>query len=126
MSLAHLVLDPSPEGPRQARAFLSDVLVGGGHEHDADLAGLLLSEVVTNAFVHTGSVVEVHIAVTDSTLRVEVNDDNPNPPQILDSSPDEPGGFGLPIVEQLAQRWGHDPIPEGGKTVWFEISTHPG
>src|SRR5207245_2733634 len=50
-------------------------------------------------------------------VRVEVSD--PGPGFQPRTAGPEPGGFGLMLVERLADRWGVDP---GGRSrVWFEI-----
>jgi len=32
------------------------------------------------------------------------------------------GGRGLALVAALASRWGHHPVPGGGRTVWAEVT----
>jgi hypothetical protein len=36
---------------------------------------------------------------------------------------EEPGGFGLVIIDRLTSRWGID--FEGGVCVWFEVDRRP-
>jgi anti-sigma regulatory factor (Ser/Thr protein kinase) len=84
-----------------------------------DRAVLLVSELVTNAVVHAAC--DVRLRVTPgSPVRVEVHDENPEPPQARGREPLEVGGFGLVIVESVASRWGVEPQPTG-KVVWFEL-----
>lgn len=93
---------------------------------DADTLGLLVSEVVTNAVVHGGdtSALEVVASLTDESVRVEVCDDGegfvPRPRAL---APDEAGGWGLFLVEQLASSWGV--TFSGRTTVWFELPCCP-
>jgi anti-sigma regulatory factor (Ser/Thr protein kinase) len=118
---AQLQVEMTPEGPRAARAFLSDALLAwdqGGH---ADTAALLVSELVTNAIVHGRSAVQLRVAMLDSTIRVEVNDTSVQSPCLAPSCPSEPGGYGLPLVDSLADQWGYEVIPGQGKRVWFEL-----
>jgi anti-sigma regulatory factor (Ser/Thr protein kinase) len=84
---------------------------------------LLVSELVTNSVQHASVAAEdsivLVVAIGEETVRIEVRDDGPGfePP----SSPppdDADAGWGLFLVEQLADAWG---IGEGGKDVWFEI-----
>jgi anti-sigma regulatory factor (Ser/Thr protein kinase) len=92
----------------------------------AELADLriIVAEVVNNAIVHgehspsDGHVV-MHVAAAPDAVRVEIT----NPGRSFDagtpSATDEPGGFGLLIVDKLSTRWGVD---DGDDTcVWFEI-----
>jgi anti-sigma regulatory factor (Ser/Thr protein kinase) len=84
---------------------------------------LLVSELVTNSVQHASvsaedSIVLV-VSINDVSVRVTVSDDGPGfePP----SSPppdDADAGWGLFLVEQLADSWG---VGDGGKGVWFEI-----
>ena len=65
---------------------------------------------------------KVKVTLNQNAVRVEVSDSGPGfepPPQ-----PEEPivapSGWGLYLVERLADRWGVD--SSGGSAVWFEIS----
>jgi anti-sigma regulatory factor (Ser/Thr protein kinase) len=85
---------------------------------------LLSTELVTNAIRHAGisegGSVGLEVSVTPTVLRVEVADPGPGF-ELDDPEPDleRAGGWGLFLVDQLADRWG---IERGEKTrVWFEI-----
>ncbi|XMA40480.1 hypothetical protein O1157_30225 [Streptomyces albogriseolus] len=41
------------------------------------------------------------------------------------TSPDDASGRGLLIVTALADRWGSEPYPPSGTTVWAEVSDRP-
>jgi serine/threonine-protein kinase RsbW len=85
---------------------------------------LLVSEVVTNAVRHGGSAgpVELH-ASWNSEIRVAVQDHGDGfSPTPRNGRPDEPGGFGLYLVGQLADRWGVE--TDEGTTVWFVLRRH--
>jgi anti-sigma regulatory factor (Ser/Thr protein kinase) len=91
--------------------------------HQLDQVRLVTSEVVSNAVRHGGSGGSVRVAATprDDHLRVEVIDEGPGiVPRPRATEPDEHGGFGLFIVEQLTRRWGI--VRERDRTrVWFEL-----
>ena len=85
---------------------------------------LLVSEVVTNAVRHAGLDPHDHIVLrfdkSSDSLRVEVADRGDG----FDPGPRQPdlmraGGWGLYLVEQLAERWGVDSA--AGTVVWFEL-----
>jgi anti-sigma regulatory factor (Ser/Thr protein kinase) len=83
---------------------------------------LMVSEVVTNALLHGGSDHDVELVLTEEgdVVRVEVRDEGEGPvpaPQALDHAGD--GGYGLYLVEQLADRWGWS--RSDCTTVWFEM-----
>ena len=54
---------------------------------------------------------------------MDVSDHGELPPEPRMAGPDAESGRGLFIVEYLADRWGHEAVPTGGKTVWFELRT---
>ncbi|MET9252846.1 ATP-binding protein [Streptomyces sp. NPDC003717] len=56
-------------------------------------------------------------------VRVEVADDCPALPVLGDPGPDAEGGRGLLLVAAVSDKWGVGPRIEGGKTVWFEVSS---
>ena len=108
---------------RQARGLVVETLRGWGLEALAELAELLVSEVVTNAVRHARGPVELRV-VRGSTLLVEVTDPVPDPPRERTATPEDEGGRGLSMVSREARRWGTRRGP-AGKTVWFELTTGP-
>jgi anti-sigma regulatory factor (Ser/Thr protein kinase) len=81
---------------------------------------VLVSELVTNAVLHTTREAELRVRLTDDgTLRVEVRDHDPVAPR-PSASAGAHGGYGLRIVAAVADRWGHTPVADG-KVVWFEL-----
>jgi anti-sigma regulatory factor (Ser/Thr protein kinase) len=86
---------------------------------------LLVSELVANAVIHgserSSDTVRMRIWTTPASVRVAVNDRGPSFER--ESGPEqlEVGGWGLYLVERLADRWG---VRRGaGTEVWFEIDT---
>jgi anti-sigma regulatory factor (Ser/Thr protein kinase) len=111
-----LTLPAEPGSVAEARTRVCEA-VGG----DSDTLRLLVSEVVTNAVRHGDSSqpLELH-ASWDSEVRVEVSDQgNGFTPSPRAGSADEPGGYGLFLVGQLAERWGVE--SDRGTTVWFVL-----
>ncbi|MFD7862297.1 ATP-binding protein [Streptomyces sp. NPDC057682] len=93
-------------------------------------AVLLVSELTTNALLHTGSGhLLCGLTLTDDgrRLRVEVHDESSEPvqPPGRRTGPGEEGGRGLLLVQQLADRWGsaRSTLAEG-KAVWAELTVH--
>jgi serine phosphatase RsbU (regulator of sigma subunit)/integral membrane sensor domain MASE1/anti-sigma regulatory factor (Ser/Thr protein kinase) len=85
---------------------------------------LLVSELVTNSIRYADApataAVELHGAVFRDRVRVEVTDDGPGfeaRPRTPDA--DSRSGWGLYLVDQLADRWGVTSGETGG--AWFEI-----
>jgi anti-sigma regulatory factor (Ser/Thr protein kinase) len=84
---------------------------------------LLVSELVTNSVQHASVAAEdsivLIVSINDETVRVTVRDDGPGfEPPASPPPEDADAGWGLFLVEQLADSWG---IGDGGKDVWFEI-----
>jgi anti-sigma regulatory factor (Ser/Thr protein kinase) len=87
---------------------------------------LLVSELVTNSVQHARVAAEDSIvlvlSISSETVRVEVRDEGPGFEPPSSAPPDDAdAGWGLFIVEQLADSWG---VGEGGKGVWFEMRRH--
>jgi anti-sigma regulatory factor (Ser/Thr protein kinase) len=106
----------------RARRSLSRVLNGFPAAGDAVLC---LSELVTNALVHsrsreTGGHFTVRAWLHAGHLRVEVCDDGGpwTPPA---RRRDDEDGRGLLLVASLASHWGRTGDGAAGWTVWFEI-----
>ena len=86
---------------------------------------LLLSELVTNAIQHGGAgpdeTVQVRLASSADKVRVEVFDpgSNSGPPR---DRLEEGGGYGLLLVDRLADGWGRGAAAGGGSLAWFELA----
>ena len=85
---------------------------------------LLVSELVTNAVRHAnapnGGDVELDVTIDHSRVRVEVADPGAGfDPQPRDDEMSRPGGWGLYLVDRIADRWGV--IRNRMNRVWFEI-----
>jgi two-component sensor histidine kinase len=111
---------PAQIGP--AREFLTRVLDGWP---TADDAALCLSELVTNAILHSrssepGGQFTVRVQLAGRDLRVEVADGGG--PWLWTAYPDEQHGRGLLIVGSLAGSWGQSDGSDDGRTVWYEMT----
>ena len=111
----------TPAQVREARRFLSTVLAG---QEAADDAVLCLSELVTNATLHShsgrpGGQFIVRVKMNGNSLRIEVHDEGGSWQEA--GVPDELHGRGLSIVSRLARDWGRDGDSETGWTVWYEL-----
>lgn len=88
----------------------------------ADAAALIVSELVTNVFLHARTDCLIHAAFDHPTLTVTVTDGDD---QELSAQPPSTtvaeDGRGLSIVAALADVWGIQ-HSDGTKTVWFRLS----
>jgi anti-sigma regulatory factor (Ser/Thr protein kinase) len=114
-----LALERVPAAARDARRGLERWLIEMGCAYRDD-ALLVVSELVTNAVVHGRGDPVVVMEYTDDRLRLEVHDEDSTPPVRRQPAPDEPGGFGLNIVEQLSEEWGWATTTTG-KMVWCHV-----
>ena len=117
VDMAATVFPPTLESVRAARRFVREVLVE--RNLPSATAELLVSELATNAVWHAASPFAVLVHV-NGRIRVEVADDSPVRPRVVE--PDEwcESGRGLVLVRSLADDWGVD-ADGNGKTVWFEV-----
>ena len=114
-------LPPEPTSARTARDFTRyTVAPDRGHEV-AEVAALVVSELVTNAVLHARSEILLRLDVGEGTVRIEVVDRSPDelvPPG--SPSLDAERGRGLGIVAAVSRRWGVE-LDRGAKTVWCEL-----
>ena len=86
---------------------------------------LLISELVTNSVRHAGldasPPLQLSVQTDGETVRIAVRDPGPgfSPPR-APSDPAHVGGWGLVLVDQLAERWGVDHDGEAN-VVWCEL-----
>ncbi|MET7343502.1 ATP-binding protein [Streptomyces sp. NPDC087866] len=106
----------------EVRGAVRELLRYRWKEEPAQVAELLLSELVTNALVHTDDGAVVAVSVAPRRLRVEVRDFVTGMPPESHVPPADDGthGRGLVLVESLADSWGISPRSLG-KVVWFEL-----
>lgn len=120
-----LELAPEQESARLARSFVSGRLHDWGNTGVVDAAVLLVSELVTNAVLHTGQPLRLNISLSPAALTVAVTDLDPTPPRMnLSVDTMSEGGRGLLMVDLLASRWGVE-AQATGKRVWFELDLAP-
>lgn len=118
-------LELGPQAAAQARRALAPLERELPFELIQDLL-LLVSELVTNSFRHAGlgadGVAFLRVDVDRDRVHVEVADRGKGfaPEPIRIPSPDRDRGWGLTIVERIADRWG---VVENGSTVvWFDLA----
>ncbi|MFD7028302.1 ATP-binding protein [Streptomyces sp. NPDC059917] len=118
-----LEVGPDPAEVGRARRWARSRLAGCGMGDDEPLADtllLLISELVTNAVVHTGCPAVLRMLFGGPAVRVEVADASDRPPAPRHADGDDTNGRGLELVDGLADRWGWQ--REGsGKQIWCEI-----
>ncbi|MFF9209103.1 MULTISPECIES: SpoIIE family protein phosphatase [unclassified Streptomyces] len=111
-----------PQAVGHARRFARRSLRSWGvPSSDADAALLVVSELVTNALVHTEGQVRLSLTLVNHRLRIAVTDASPRTPVKPTSIGWEAtGGRGILLVEAVSDAWGTVPV-SGGKQVWSEI-----
>jgi anti-sigma regulatory factor (Ser/Thr protein kinase) len=122
-----LPLPPSGQAPGLARQAARDALAAWRLEELTETAVLLVSELVTNAIQHAstdGSVIVLRLETTGDWLRIEVHDADPGEPAPRLPTGLAESGFGLVLVEAMADKWGVRQTGNG-KAVWAELDTQP-
>jgi len=122
------VLPGTPESVRAARRMVHQLL-GDGHPA-AETVQLVVSELVTNAIVHSrsgapGGTVTVALCPGPGGVLVQVRDDGgPSEPRLTGVAADTENGaeqgYGLLLVDVLADRWGTISSPDG-RITWCRI-----
>ncbi|WP_282694882.1 ATP-binding protein [Streptomyces sp. CC208A] len=123
-----LEVGPDPAEVGRARRWARKRLAGSGIGDDEPLAEtlvLLISELVTNAVVHTGCPAVLRMLfAAEGGVRVEVADRSELPPRPRHAAGEDTNGRGLELVDGLADRWGWE--REGaGKSIWCEVDRRP-
>jgi anti-sigma regulatory factor (Ser/Thr protein kinase) len=109
------------------RRLMGDLTEAGVYEATACDAGLVLSELISNALRHAtplpGSLVRVSWMVSDDCVEVAVSDGGgPTVPMINKPAANALGGRGLGIVARLSLRWGvYTPQDGAETTVWAAL-----
>jgi serine phosphatase RsbU (regulator of sigma subunit)/anti-sigma regulatory factor (Ser/Thr protein kinase) len=104
----------------QARAWARGVVASWDVEPLAELAELLVSELVTNALRHASGPIELTALLLDEIITLAVSDADQPLPRLRKVNDADEGGRGLQLVSMLASRWGARPTAEG-KVVWCDL-----
>jgi anti-sigma regulatory factor (Ser/Thr protein kinase) len=110
----------APASAGHARRFVESVLAEADLEVLSYAAALLVSELVANAVLHTGTPIAVAVVPGDGMVRVEVHDGSSQLPVRKHYSNLSGTGRGLLLVERMAAQWGCERTADG-KVVWFEL-----
>jgi anti-sigma regulatory factor (Ser/Thr protein kinase) len=119
-----LSLTADATAPSAARRAVDDLEPDLGDRLAEDIR-LLASELVTNSIRHSGAPperpIEFALRTSPEVVRIEVLDrGNWRPPS---PDPDGTSGWGLYLVDRLADRWGVE--HNDGTRAWFEIDRYP-
>jgi len=116
-----LRLQGTPEAAAQAREAIARL------RRDLDprlmeTLRLLVTELVTNSVKHAGAhSVMLHVLVAQTSVRTEVTNDGPGfEPTDTGRPRQDRSGWGLFLVQRLAERWGVSQDDNSTK-VWFEL-----
>lgn len=124
-----------PSSVPAARHFVGDALAGWGHDDLIDDVSLCVTELSTNATLHSGSrFFEIELERAADAVRVAVLDAGRGMAESMlvqseladalreDAAGDDPAatGRGISIVSMLATEWGIDELPDGTR-VWAEF-----
>jgi anti-sigma regulatory factor (Ser/Thr protein kinase) len=113
-----------PRAPERARAWLQSAADWLPDEVGRNLL-LLTCELVNNSVLHGQAgerdLIEIELHRTETGVRAEVSDTGPGfAPKERGKDLDEPGGWGLVLVQSIAKRWG---VERDRRTrVWFELA----
>ena len=111
-----------------ARAHVRQLLWEWGRAELGQDAGVVVSELVTNAVMASAELrsavapVLVWLGFDTRFVLVAIADTSPSPPMRLELDPDAEGGRGLALVEAFSSRWGWHSTAMAGlvKVVWAE------
>lgn len=128
------LLSSTRRGARLARLLATTQLRAWDLSPDVtERAEQIVAELAANAALH-GRVqgrdfrLALTLDTTTGLLRVAVTDAKGGQLPVVptDSAAEGETGRGLLMVGALADRWGTEPHPPGGKTVWAEVSHRSG
>ena len=124
-----------PASVPAARRFVSDTLAGWGCDLLVEDIGLCVSELATNATLHSGSsYFQIELEARSGAIRLAVADAGMGPVDVLARQPEFSDAFlddltdetarttgrGMFLVSALATMWGIDELPEG-KRIWGQF-----
>lgn len=127
VALLHMRMKHGTQAPGEGRHALDRLEGAIASDQLAELR-LLVTELLTNSIRHGAEAddwITLDVEIYANAVRVAVTDRGPGfePKPTPQPHVDRPGGWGLCLVDFLADRWGVD---RGEATqVWFEVDRSP-
>jgi anti-sigma regulatory factor (Ser/Thr protein kinase) len=123
----HMRIKAGPEAAGEGRHALDRLEGSVDPEQLAELR-LLVTELLTNSVRHAtedGDWIGLDVDIYANAVRVVVTDRGPgfHPEPTPQPHVDRSGGWGLCLVDRLADRWGVEHSDE--TSVWFEVDRSP-
>ena len=116
-------LSAETTAPRRARDLVAQACAAWHGEQFLEIGQLVISELVSNAVLHSGTAIEVELRLDGDRLMMRVHDDGAGMPTVVPPEQRTIGGVGLDLVSRVAQSWGVTPDPRGGKDVWCVLAS---
>jgi anti-anti-sigma regulatory factor/anti-sigma regulatory factor (Ser/Thr protein kinase) len=112
---------PTVAAVSAARDLVADACRRWGLSRPVPAAGLVVTELVSNAVRHAGTPIEVVVTRTGRYVHLAVRDYVSQPARLLGpAGEDVPGGRGLLIVDAFTTCWGCTPTRDG-KVTWATL-----
>jgi anti-anti-sigma factor len=108
---------------RRAREVVTEACARWALPRLTGPACIIATELVGNASVHAGTMIEFRVVLRPRHLHLAVYDGSPDPPRRQPQ--DQRGGRGLLLVEAVALSWGHLCTGDG-KVVWATLARADG
>jgi anti-sigma regulatory factor (Ser/Thr protein kinase) len=123
----HMRIKAGPEAAGEGRHAL-DRLEGSVDPEELAELRLLVTELLTNSVRHAAGRddwIALDVEIYANAVRVVVTDHGPGfrPEPSPEPHLDRTGGWGLCLIDRLADRWGVD--RSSGTAVWFEVDRGP-
>jgi anti-sigma regulatory factor (Ser/Thr protein kinase) len=119
----HHSLPSGADAGARARVHVLDDLAEALSPSKVAAAQLMTSELVTNAVQHAGllegDLIGLDIHIEPQSVYVSVVDGGPGIGPERGHTGNDPGGWGLVLVDRISDRWGTQ--RNHPHTVWFEI-----
>jgi anti-sigma regulatory factor (Ser/Thr protein kinase) len=115
-----LTLERDRDAPARARRMVRGLRPLLGAERTED-ATLLVSELVTNAVKYGSGLVELRVEAPDGgpgRFTVSDSGSEDDEPALRESGGEKGGGYGLQLVDRIADDWG---VVHASMHVWFEL-----
>jgi anti-sigma regulatory factor (Ser/Thr protein kinase) len=111
-------LPPEARSAGAARQLVAEACMDWDCGIQLEAATLIVSEMVTNALLHAGTMLELSVARCGHRLRLAVGDGGTRRPRAQPMDTSRVTGRGMLLVAAFSRSWGVLPTADGGKVVW--------